>query len=68
MTSVLATPASPSASQMVAVISNLAPLYARGAPSDSVLRATSDVEVLANAIGVKFLSKAESVRVSSASG
>ena len=54
--------------QMVAVISNLASIYARGAPGDSVLRAASDVEMLANAIGVKLLSKAKSVRVSSATG
>ena len=50
------------------MISNLASIYARGAPGDSVLRAASDVEMLANAIGVKLLSKAKSVRVSSATG
>ena len=49
--------------QMLAVIGNLAPLYTRGAAGDSVLRAVSDVELLANAITVKLQSKAESVRL-----
>jgi hypothetical protein len=54
--------------QMLAVISNLAPLYTRGAAGDSILRAASDVEQLANAITVKLLSKAESIRLASATG
>jgi hypothetical protein len=54
--------------QMLAVISNLAPLYTRGAAGDSILRAASEVELLANAITVKLLSKAESVRLVSATG
>ncbi len=49
--------------QMLAVIGNLAPLYTRGAAGDSILRAVSDVEMLANAITAKLQSKAESVRV-----
>lgn len=53
--------------QMLAVISNLAPLYTRGAAGDSILRAASEVEMLANAITVKLLSKAESVRLASVS-
>ena len=48
--------------QMLAVISNLAPLYTRGATGDSTLRAVTDIEMLANAITVKLQSKAESVR------
>jgi hypothetical protein len=48
--------------QMLAVISNLAPLYARGTPGDSVLRAASDVEMLAIAVSNKHMSKAEVVR------
>lgn len=48
--------------QMLAVISNLAPLYARGATGDAILRAASEVEMLANAITTKHLSKAEAVR------
>jgi hypothetical protein len=48
--------------QMLAVISNLAPLYARGATGDSILRATADLEMLANAITTKHLAKAEAVR------
>jgi hypothetical protein len=48
--------------QMLAVISNLAPLCARGAPVDSVLRAASDVEMLAIAVSSKHLSKADFVR------
>ncbi len=54
--------------QMLALISNLAPLYTRGAAGDSILRAASEVELLANAITVKLLSKAESVRLASATG
>ncbi len=54
--------------QILAVISNLAPLYTRGAAGDSILRAASDVEMLANAITVKLLSKAESVRLAAAIG
>ncbi len=49
--------------QMLAVISNLAPLYARGAAGDSIWRAASEVEMLANAISSKLLSKAETVRL-----
>jgi hypothetical protein len=49
--------------QMLAVISNLAPLYTRGATGDSIWRAASDVEMLANAIATKLVSKAETVRV-----
>ena len=52
--------------QMLAVISNLAPLYTRGAAGDSILRAASDVEMLANAITTKLLSKAESIRQAAA--
>ncbi len=48
--------------QMLAVIGNLTPLYTRGAASDSILRAGTDVEMLANAITAKLQSKAESVR------
>jgi hypothetical protein len=52
--------------EMLAVISNLAPLYARGVSGDSIWRATSEVEMLANAIAVKLVSKAESIRTVSA--
>jgi hypothetical protein len=48
--------------QMLAVISNLAPLYTRGATGDSILRAASEVEMLAIAITTKHLAKAEAVR------
>jgi hypothetical protein len=48
--------------QMLAVISNLAPLCARGAPGDSVLRAAADVEMLAIAVSTKHMSKADFVR------
>ena len=48
--------------QMLGVINNLAPLCARGAPADSVLRAASDLEMLAIAVITKHLSKAEFVR------
>jgi hypothetical protein len=53
---------------MLAVISNLAPLYTRGAAGDSILRAGSEVEMLANAVAAKLQSKAESVRVISETG
>jgi hypothetical protein len=49
--------------QMLAVISNLAPLYTRGSAGDSIWRAAADVEMLSNAIGIKLTSKAETVRV-----
>ena len=49
--------------QMLAVISNLAPLYTRGATGDSILRAASEVEMLAIAISAKHLSKVEAVRL-----
>ncbi len=51
--------------QMLAVISNLAPLYTRGSTGDSILRAASEVEMLAIAISSKHLSKAEAVRMMS---
>ena len=51
---------------MLAVISNLAPLYTRGAAGDSIWRAAADIELLANAIATKLTSKAETVRVVSA--
>jgi hypothetical protein len=47
--------------QMLGVINNLAPLYSRGAAGDSIFRAVSDVETLANAITAKLLSKAGTV-------
>jgi hypothetical protein len=53
--------------QMIGVISNLAALYTRGAAGDSVLRAASDVEMLATAVNSKLLSKVETVGRSSAS-
>jgi hypothetical protein len=49
--------------EMLALISNLAPLYTRGAAGDSILRAVFDVEMLANAISAKLLSKADTVRI-----
>jgi hypothetical protein len=49
--------------QMLGLISNLAPLYARGAAGDSIMRAVSDVELLANDITVKLLTKVGTVRV-----
>jgi hypothetical protein len=49
--------------RMLAVIGNLAPIYARGATGDTVLRAASDVEMLANAISMKLQAKAEEVRL-----
>jgi hypothetical protein len=48
--------------QMLGVISNLAPLYTRGATGDSILRAASEVQMLAMAISAKHLAKAEAVR------
>jgi hypothetical protein len=51
--------------QMLGVISNLAALYTRRAPSDSIWRAASEVETLANAIATKLVSKTETVRVMS---
>lgn len=48
--------------QMLAVVSNLASLYTRGATGDSILRAASEVEMLAIAISTKHLTKAEVVR------
>jgi hypothetical protein len=54
--------------QMLAVINNLAPLYTRGAAGDSILRAASEVELLANATTTKLMSKAETVRLLSNSG
>ena len=54
--------------QMLAVISNLAPLYTRGAAGDSILRAVSEVEMLANDISTKLLSKVATVRVVSTPG
>jgi hypothetical protein len=48
--------------QMLGVLCNLAPLYARGATGDSILRAASEVEMLAIAIITKHLAKAEAVR------
>jgi len=53
--------------EMLTLISNLAPLYTRGAAGDSILRAVSDVELLANAISAKLLSKADTVRIVAAS-
>ncbi|MHC5537877.1 hypothetical protein ACYOEI_06565 [Singulisphaera rosea] len=49
--------------QMLAVISNLAPLYARGTTGDSILRSASEVEMLAIAVTTKHLSKARAVRM-----
>ncbi len=54
--------------EMLAVISNLAPLYTRGAAGDSIWRAAADIEMLANAIATKLTSKAETVRVVSGRG
>jgi hypothetical protein len=48
--------------QMLGVISNLAPLYTRGATGDSILRAASEVQMLAMAIISKHLAKAEAAR------
>ena len=49
-----------SCTQMFGVISNLAALYTRGS-EDSILRAAFDVEMLANAVAAKLLSKAEMI-------
>jgi hypothetical protein len=48
--------------QMLGVLGNLASLYTRGGAGDSILRAASEVEMLAIAISTKQLSKAEAVR------
>ena len=40
--------------ELLTPISNLAPLYTRGAAGDSILRAVSDVEMLANATSAKL--------------
>ena len=48
--------------QMLGVVSNLAPLYSREATGDSILRAASEVQMLAMAITTKHLAKAEAVR------
>jgi hypothetical protein len=45
--------------QMLGVLCNLAPLYTRGATGDSILRAASEVQMLAIAIITKHLAKAE---------
>jgi hypothetical protein len=49
--------------QMLGVITNLAALYTRSAPSDSIWRAASEVETLANAIATKLVSKTETVHL-----
>ncbi len=49
--------------QMFGVISNLAPLYTRGAAGDSILRAAADVEMLATAVTAKLFTKSETVRL-----
>ena len=51
---------------MLGVISNLAALYSRGDAGDSILRAASDVEMLATALTDKLFSKADMVRLASA--
>jgi hypothetical protein len=48
--------------QMLGVISNLAPLYTRGAAGDSILRAVSEVEMLANDITAMLHTKVATVR------
>lgn len=53
--------------QMLAVISNLAALYTRGEGNESVLRAASDVQMLAIAKTEKLYSKADMVRLSEGS-
>ena len=50
--------------QMFGVISNLAALYTRDEAGDSIMRAASDLEMLANALSHKLYSKAEMVRLS----
>ncbi len=52
--------------QMLGVISNLAPLYTRSAAGDSIMRAAFEVETLANAISFKLFTKTEAVRSMSA--
>jgi hypothetical protein len=49
---------------MFGVISNLAALYTRDEAGDSIMRAASDLEMLANALSHKLYSKAEMVRLS----
>ena len=49
--------------EMLGIIGNLAPLYTRGNMDDSVWRATSDVLMLANAIGGRLFAKSEAVRL-----
>jgi hypothetical protein len=51
--------------QMIGVISNLAALYGRGGANDSILRAVSEVDMLASAVSTKLLSKVPMVRPSS---
>jgi hypothetical protein len=48
--------------QMLGVISNLAPLYTRGATGDSILRAASEVQMLAITMTTTHLAKAEAAR------
>lgn len=52
--------------QMLGVISNLSALFTRVAGNDSIWRAVSEVESLANAIATKLASKTEAVRLMSA--
>ena len=52
-------------SQMIALITNLAALYTRGAAGDSIMRAASEVEMFGAALTDKLYSKAEFVRESS---
>ncbi len=54
--------------QMLAVISNLAPLYTRGAAGDSILRTVSEIEVLADSITAKLHSKAGMVLAAAPKG
>ena len=54
--------------QMLAVISNLAPLYTKSASSDSIWRAASDVETLSNDIATKLVFKTDVVRMISNEG
>jgi hypothetical protein len=48
--------------QMLGVISNLAPLYSRGTAGDSIMRAAFEVETLANSISAKLFNKTDAVR------
>ena len=57
-----------SCTQMLGVISNLAPLYTRGAAGDSILRTVSEIEMLADSITAKLHSKAGMVRSASTNG